>query len=342
MTRSMRRYAAWRVAWLVPVLIGTSVITFVLTHMLSNPVYLLLGPTATQEALDAATHRLHLDLPLWEQYAIYLQGLVRGDLGQSWFTGRPVLDDLLSRFPATLELVTLALLLALVIGGTLGALAAMLRSRRGVDQAVRVFTALAVSMPSFWFGLILIYIAFFSLRWAPAPLGQLPFAITPPQAVTGSLLLDSAMAGDLEALGAHAAQLALPVLALAVGISGPIARQTRAAVLEVLASDFIYYARSCGLSRSRVNMYIVRNSAAPVVTLLGVLYGLLISGAALVEVVFSWGGLGQYAVQVMLQNDYPAIQGVVQLMALFSVIVYLLVDLLCLMLDPRITYQATS
>jgi peptide/nickel transport system permease protein len=335
--RSVWRYLGLRLIGIVPVLLGTSVVTFGLTHVLGNPVYAMLGAYATPTAVAETTHALGLDRPLWEQYLRYLGGLLRGDLGTSLYTGRPVLDDLVARFPITLQLISIALALALLVGVTLGLLAAWNR-HSWLDQVVRLVTVAAISVPSFWLGLILIYFFFFRLHLAAAPIGQLPISVIPPPVQSGMLLVDSLLAGNLRAFQSAAGQLALPAITVAFGVLGPITQQTRVAAIEVLDSEFIYYARSCGLPSSRIARYVVRNAFAPVLTLAGVLYGLLIGGAALVEFVFAWGGLGQYGVQAMVQNDIPAIQGVVQLTAAFSVLVYLIVDLLHLAIDPRVAY----
>jgi ABC-type dipeptide/oligopeptide/nickel transport system permease component len=337
MKRSTWRYVGLRCIAIIPVLIGTSIVTFALTHVLGNPVYAMLGAFATPESVAATTHQLGLDRPLWEQYASYLGGLLQGDLGTSLYTGRPVLDDLIARFPITLQLILVALFIAMVVGVALGLLAAWNRNS-WLDQVVRTVTVAAISVPTFWLGLILIYFFFFRLHWAPAPIGQLPISVIPPPIRSGMLLIDTLVAGDLRAFRAAAGQLALPAIAVAIGVLGPITQQTRTAALEVLDSEFIYYARSCGLPNSRIVRYVVRNAFAPVLTLAGVLLGLLVGGAALVEFVFSWGGIGQYGVQAMTQNDIPAIQGVVQLTAVFSILIYLLVDLLHLALDPRVAY----
>jgi ABC-type dipeptide/oligopeptide/nickel transport system permease component len=338
MNRSVGRYISLRVLAMVPVLLGTSLVTFVLTHVLGNPVYAMLGAFATPTAVAETTHELGLDRPLFEQYWTYLQGLVHGDLGTSLYTGRPVMDDLLARFPVTLQLISLALGLALLVGVGLGLVAAWNRHSL-FNRVVRVVTVAAISIPSFWLGLILIYVFFFRLHWAAAPIGQLPLSVLPPPPKTGMLIVDSLLAGNIRALQASAGQLILPVITIAFGVLGPIPQQTRTAAIEVLDSEFIYYARSCGLPARRIAAYVIRNSFAPVLTLTGVLYGLLVGGAALVEFVFAWGGLGQYGVQAMVQNDIPAIQGVVQLTAAFSIVVYLVVDLLHLAIDPRVAYR---
>jgi peptide/nickel transport system permease protein len=323
---------------MIPVLIGTSIITFALTHLLGNPVYAMLGPFATPEAVAETTKQLGLDKPIWEQYADYIGGVLHGDFGTSLYTGRPVLDDLTQRFPITLQLITLALAGALTVGIALGLWAAWHRGSI-VDRVVRLFTVAAISVPGFWLSLILIYVLIFRMRVAPAPIGQLPITVIAPAGPTGMLLVDTLLAGNFNAFRAAAGQLFLPVLAVAIGVVGPITAQMRTGAIEALDSDYIAYARSFGLPSRRIATYVVRNSIAPVITLAGVLYGLLLGGAALVEYVFSWGGLGQYAVQAMVQNDVPAIQGVVQLTAAFSILIYFLVDLVHLTIDPRVAYS---
>jgi len=247
------------------------------------------------------------------------------------------MDDLVERVPATLELITVSFLLAVLIAVPLGVLLAT-RGGGGAQRAVMGYGLLAGAIPDFWLALLLAFVFYFQLRWLPAPIGQLDIAISTPPFVTGMLLIDSVLAGDWEALRSHIAHLVLPVATLTLLYAAPILKMTRSSMESVLGSGFIRYSRAAGLPNSQVMRYALRNALSPVVTLVGVLYGILLSGAVLVEQVYGWGGAGQYAVQSILNSDYLAIQGFVLVAGAFALLVYLVVDIVHLLIDPRIQY----
>jgi ABC-type dipeptide/oligopeptide/nickel transport system permease component len=332
------RYILRRLVLLIPQLLGISLITFLLIHLIpGDPAYTIAGSLATQENIKNIQHRMGLDQPLPVQYLLYMQRLSHGDLGDSYIAGRPVRDDLAERLPATVELITISFMLAVVIAVPLGVLLAM-RGGGGAQRAVMAYGLLAGAIPDFWLALLLTFVFYFQLHWLPAPIGQLDIAISPPQAVTGMLLIDSVIAGDGDALASHLAHLVLPVVTLTLLYAAPILKMTRSSMDAVLGSGFVRYSRAAGLPTGVVMRYALRNALSPVVTLVGVLYSILLSGAVLVEQVYGWGGAGQYAVQSILNSDYLAIQGFVLVAGCFALLVYLVVDIIHMLVDPRIQH----
>lgn len=329
------RHLAWRLAYIVPQLFGIVIVSFFLIKSIpGDPAPLILGPLATRENIETLRSQMGLDQPVAMQFLAYLQRLASGDLGTSWITTRPVVEDLLRKFPATLELVTLGLLLALVIGIPLGVLSAG-RSSGVVRRTTDVYGFSAGAMPDFWFALVLILIFFTVLGWAPAPMGRLDIAVLAPPQVTGSLMIDALIAGDQEALRSAATQLVLPVLTLGILNAGPILKMTQSSVERMLDADFSGYQELCGLPPAMVRRHALRNALPSIVTVVSVLYGYLLGGAVLVETVFSWGGAGQYAVGAVLNADLNAVMGFILFSAMFSLVVYIVVDFVYLAIDPR-------
>jgi peptide/nickel transport system permease protein len=326
-----------RLALTVPTLFGVTVVGFLLAYMLpGNPALVKAGPFATPDFVAEVERQMGLDQPLPVQYLRYLGALLQGDLGLSSSTGRPVLADFAQRLPATLELTLAALLIAIGIGVPLGVLAAIHRDTL-LDHAGRVLSVAGVAMPSFWTGLLLIYVFFYLLDLAPAPLGRLAPGLQPPAAVTGLYVVDSALAGDWPALRSALQHLALPAATLGIAVMAPVARMVRATMLETLQSDFVKAAWGAGLPPRRV-IYgdALRNALIPVVTILGVVFGFLMAGNAVVESVFAWPGIGNYAVTSLMTKDAGPIQSFVLFVALMYVVVNLAVDLLYGLIDPRI------
>ena len=320
----------------IPSVIGVVVLTFVLTRALpGDPAAYFAGPAASQEAIEQVRETLGLNLSLPEQFLIYLGELLRGDLGRSLTTGQTVLSDLSARLPASLELTLAGLLFSLALAIPLGILAAV-RPSSWIDHVVRVIATAGVSLPTFFTGLLLIYLFYFRLGVAPAPIGRLAVLYSPPEAVTGLYLVDSLIAGDLEVFWASLSQLVLPAITLGLFALAPLARVTRAAMLAVLSSDFIRTARASGLSPVTVLFgYAFRNALLPIVTTLGVVFSFLLGANVLVEKVFSWPGIGSYAVSALVASDYAAVQGFVLTMALLYVALNLSIDLLYVVIDPR-------
>jgi dipeptide transport system permease protein len=325
----------------IPSLIGVVIITFLLTRALpGDPAAYFAGPAATKEAVEQVRARLGLDKPLIVQFGRYVGDLVRGDLGNSLTTGQPVVTEIRNRLPASAELTLLGLIVSIMIAVPLG-IAAATRPGSLIDHACRVVTTAGVSLPVFFTGLILVYVFYYLLGWAPAPLGRLDVFFSPPSAITGFFLIDSLLTGNLEAFRAALSQLLLPSLTLAVFSLAPIARMTRASMLAVLASDFVRTARANGLTPFTVTVtYAFRNAMLPVVTTLGMVFSFLLGANVLVEKVFAWPGVGSYAVEALIASDFAPVQGFVLTMAVLYVGLNLIIDLLYGLIDPRIRIEA--
>ncbi len=325
----------------LPNLAGVVVITFLLTRALpGDPAAYFAGGAATQEAIEQVRRQLGLDKTLPEQFLLYVAGLAKGDFGLSVTTGQPVLQELLTRLPASIEMVLLALVLACAVALPLGVMAA---SRPGswIDQLCRVITTAGVSLPTFFTGLLLAYVFYFLLGWAPAPLGRLDPVFSPPPQVTGLYLIDALLAGDLAVWWASLKQLILPVVTMALFVLAPIARMTRASMLQVLSSDFVRTARASGLSTTTVRVrYALRNALLPVVTTLGMVFGFMLGSSVIIEKVFGWPGVGSYAIDALTASDYAPVQGFVLAMGVLFVLLNLLVDVLYTLIDPRISLEA--
>jgi peptide/nickel transport system permease protein len=279
--------------------------------------------------------RLGLTQPIHIQYIKYVRSVVRGDFGTSWVTSQKVLADLAQRLPATMELILLAVLLSVLIGIPLGVYTAV-RSKGTFDKGVFMYGMLAGALPDFWFALIIIFIFFFKLGWLPGPIGQLDLTVTVPPHVTGMYAVDALLAGDLSAFTSAVRHLALPVATLVAIYMPLVMKNARSTMEEMLNSDFVFYGRAAGLSRLHQIRYALRNSMPPVITIIGILFWFLLGGAVLVETVFAWGGLGQYAVQSVVNSDYAPLQAFVLLSAVFTMMIFLMVDLAYCLLDPRI------
>jgi peptide/nickel transport system permease protein len=260
---------------------------------------------------------------------------MRGELGTSWITSQPVLQDIGQRLPATMELILAAMLLSVLVGIPLGVWTAV-RKTGIADRAVFGYGMLAGALPDFWFALIMIFLFFFQLGWAPGPIGQLDLTVSIPPRVTGMYAVDALLAGDWPAFRSALAHLVLPVTTLTAIYMPLVMKNTRSTMEEMLGSEFVAYARAAGLSPAVQLRYALRNSMASVVTIVGILFWFLLGGAVLVETVFAWGGLGQYAVQSVVSSDYAPLQAFVLVTAVFTSIVFLLVDLGYFLLDPRI------
>ncbi|OYX00124.1 MAG: peptide ABC transporter permease [Rhizobiales bacterium 32-66-8] len=298
------------------------------------------GPAATPQAIAEIRTKLGLDKPLPVQFVDYVTALSKGDLGSSLSTGQPVATEIASRLPASAELTLSGLILALAIAIPFGIMAAV-KQGTWVDHACRVITTAGVSLPVFFTGLLLVYVFYFKLGWAPAPLGRLDVFFTAPPTVTGFYLIDSLIAGDLETFRSAAAQLAIPTVTLAIFALAPIARITRASMLSVLSSEFVRTARAAGLTPYKVIMvYAFRNAMLPVITTLGMVFSFLLGANVLVEKVFAWPGIGSYAVEALISSDYAPVQGFVLAMAILYIILNLVIDLAYGVIDPRARSEA--
>jgi len=332
------RFVARRIGAALPILAGVIVFTFVLMRMLPGDpaVFFASSPQAGPEEIQALRERLGLDRSLPEQLYIYVRDLVRGDLGRSLTTGQPVFVDIGQRLGASLELTLAAFVLLLAVALPLG-VAAALRPNSWIDQMVRVVSTAGVSVPTFVTGIVLIYVFYVRLGWAPDPTGRIsPFVIAPP-ALTGFLVIDSLLAFDFSTLGAALGQLLLPAFTMALFAIAPIARMTRASMLGVLGSDFVRTARALGLPRRRIVVtYALRNALIPVVTNLGMVFSYMLGANVLVEKVFSWPGIGSYALDALVTSDYAPVQGFVLTIAMLFVVLNLMIDIAYALIDPRV------
>ncbi len=335
------RMVGGRVVQALPALFGVILVTFILTRALpGDPAAYFAGPAADERSIQQIRESLGLDRPLPEQFLYYLNDLATGDLGVSISTGQPVMTELARRLPASLELTLAALTLSLAIAVPMGVLAAT-RPGKPIDHICRIVATAGVSLPTFFTGLALLFVFYYLLGWAPAPIGRLDFAYLPPDPVTGFYIIDALLAGDAETAYAAAGQLFLPVVTLALFTLAPITRMTRGAMLQALGSDFIRTAKAAGLSRRRiVGEYAFQNAMLPVVTTLGMVFSFTLGANVLVEKVFAWPGIGSFAVEALVVSDYAAVQGFVLCMAILFVGLNLVIDILYTLIDPRISVDA--
>lgn len=335
----LARYVGRRMLLLIPVLLGVTFITFALTRIIpGNPVDRMVHPMASQEVRERVVKQYGLDLPFYVQYVRYLRDLSHGDFGTSFVTSQPVLQDLTGRFPATFELTTYATILAFLVALPLGIYAA-LRRDSWFDHLVRLVTVIGAAMPIFWLSLVLLYFFFFRLHIVPPPIGRLDPLITPPPDLTGLLMVDSLLARRWDVLWNSLTTLILPVSVLAFAGMAPIVRVLRAEMIEVLESDYVRGAYALGLpQRTIIFKYALKNSLLPVVTILAVVYGFFLGGSVLLETIFAWPGLGRYAYIGTTSSDYPAIQGFILYATTMYVLVFLILDVLYVWIDPRIEY----
>ena len=337
----MFRYIVSRLALAMMMILLATLVIFLIANMVpGDPVLTQLGDIAANnpDMVAAFRHKWGLDLPLWERYWLFLNGLVHGDLGVSIASQRPVLEDIAQYGPATAELSTIAFLLSLVIGLPLGVLAATRRDS-WIDHAARSISLIGVSAPTFWLAFIMLAVFYGALEWAPGP-GQISANTFPPPEVTGVMLIDAPLAGDWDTFGDALAHLVLPSIVLAASTVGLITRTTRAAMLESLSQDYIRVARAKGLTRRAITMgHALPNALLPVVTLGGLAYAQLLTGTVLTETIFSWPGLGRYTFRSAVTLDFPAIMGITAVVAGIYVIINLLVDLSYALLDPRVAQR---
>jgi peptide/nickel transport system permease protein len=330
-----------RVLAAIPSLIGVVIVTFLLTRALpGDPAAYFAGPAATKEAIEQIRATLGLDQPLIIQFFHYVVDLAHGDLGKSLTTGQPVADEIRTRLPASAELTLLGLIVSMAIAIPLGIMAAT-RPGSIIDHTCRIVTTAGVSLPVFFTGLILVYVFYYLLGWAPAPLGRLDVFYSAPPTVTGFYLIDSLIARDPETFVAALKQLILPALTLGIFSLAPIARMTRASMLSVLSSDFVRTARASGLAPYTVIVtYAFRNAMLPVITTLGMVFSFLLGANVLVEKVFAWPGIGSFAVEALIASDFAPVQGFVLTMAILYVALNLLIDVLYGLIDPRVRLEA--
>ena len=335
---AFRHYVARRIGLFVVVIIGVVTVTFLLSHVIpADPVGAILGENAPQELVEKIERQLGLDLPLYQQYIRYMKGIMRWDFGMSLRTQNPVSRDLKTYFPATLELVMLAMLIAISSGIGLGILSAVKRNRLP-DNISRISSLVGISMPAFWLGLLFILILYYHLGIIPAG-GRLSPHIFPPPTVTGLYTIDSLIAGEFRTFWDALHHLLGPALVLGWIQTAYICRVTRSSMLEVFNEEYIRTARVKGLKEKIVIFrHAFRNAAIPVITMVGISFGYLLEGSVLTETVFGYPGLGRYSVNSFLSLDLNAVVGSVTLIAICYALSNLVVDLLYGSLDPRVKY----
>ena len=334
----MRRYAIRRSLTIVPVLLGVSLLVFSFIHLIpGDPALTMLGERATPEKVAEVRARLGLDRPIWQQYVLYIGKALRGDLGVSIIRGDPVASDLLRRFPATVELATASMVVAIALGIPIGVASAVWRNSL-LDSLARLGALTGVSMPIFWLGLVLAW--FFGVQLRVLPTGFRLSSGTAFVPWTNFVILDAILQGDWPTLADAVRHLILPALALATIRLTVIARMTRASMLEVLSREYIRTAEAKGLSRRVVILrHALRNALLPVLTVVGLQVGRLLAGAILTETIFSWPGIGLWVYESIESRDYAIVQGVSLFIAVIVVGVNLLTDLLYAAVDPRIKYE---
>jgi peptide/nickel transport system permease protein len=334
----MKWYIIKRLLQIIPVVLGVTLIAFALIHLApGDPVRTMLGQHATQQEIDEIRDKYGLNRPLYEQYFIWLGDVLKGDLGRSILTHEQVTTEIGSRFPNTIELAIAAMIFAILIGVVAGVISAT-KQYSVADYSVMGLALFGISMPVFWLGIMLMMIFGVFLGWLPIG-GRIDLLI-PYQSITGFMVIDSIITLNGAALISVLEHLILPAIALGTIPMAIIARTTRSSMLEVLRQDFIRTERAKGLSERKViYKHAIRNAMVPVVTVIGLNFGLLLSGAILTETVFSWPGVGRLVVDAVYARDYPLVIGCILIFALVFVIVNLITDILYTYIDPRIHYE---
>ncbi len=327
-----------RLGSLVFVVWGVGFAAFFISQVVpADPAAAALGNNARPAQVAAYREKHGLDEPAWRQYLLYMKSLVSGDLGRSLRTQRPILNDLRDFFPATFELTLAAMLFALAIGIPAGILAAV-QQDRPLDLGVRALALVGGATPVYWLAILMLQLFHAKLGWLPGP-GRLDAYLLAPHRITGILTLDALLAHDWQVLADALRHLLLPAVVLGSFSTALVARMVRSAMLEVLSQDFVRTAKAKGLRRRKVVLkHALRNAALPVLTVLGSLLGSLLTGAVLTETIFSWPGLGSYATASASALDFPAVMGVTLVAGLAYSLINLLVDVMYVVLDPRVSY----
>ena len=322
-----------RLLWFVPTMLGLMIVTFTISHIIpADPVAYLAGENATNEQIAEIKRKFGLDQPVHIQFWRYLVSIVQGDMGVSLYTQRAISEDLLGRLPATLELTIVTVIVSAVIGVPLGVICAV-RRNSWLDHVLRIFTVSGLAIASFWLAILLQLSFAMQLGWTPLQ-GRIDG--WGPDHVTGFFLIDTLVAGDFGSFWLAVQHMLLPVATLAFPAMATIVRFTRAGVLDAINSNYVLYEQAMGLPEPVIIWkYILRNALIGTVTQIGLIFGILISGAVVVEAVFDWPGLGLYAVNSILQSDYNAIMGFTLITGVLFIIINLVVDIVHGVIDPR-------
>ena len=332
----MLRFIVRRLGGLAFVLVGVSILTFFLAQVVPvDPAASALGANAREEQIEAYRQQMGLDQPAIIQYGRYVNRLLHGDLGNSIRTRRAVIADLRDYLPATIELALAAMLVTILVGTPLGILAALNRNT-SLDAGARILALIGGAMPIFYVGLVLLGIFYRQLQWLPGP-GRLDSTMTPPTHITGLYTIDSILTGNWETLRNALGHLILPAITLGFYSTAALLRMTRSSMLEMLGQDYVRTARAKGLSeRIVIARHVFKNALPPILTIIGILFGSLLSGAVLTETIFNWPGIGRYATTSVTTLDYPAVMGVTLVAAFIYPLVNTLVDIAYSFIDPRV------
>jgi|APLow6443716910_1056828.scaffolds.fasta_scaffold07231_2 peptide/nickel transport system permease protein len=331
-------YILKRLFYLIPVLLGVTLLVFVISHAIpGDPARMMAGQKASREAVDNLRRSMGLDRPLPEQYLKYVAGLVQGDLGFSIRNQRPVMEDILDFFPATLELTLVSMILCVSVGVPLGIISAV-RRNRPIDHVSRVFSVFGVSMPVFWLGLMLLLLFYRNLGWLPGS-GRLDIGLDPPAHATGLYLIDTLLAGSADKFRNALLHILMPAFCLSYVYLAIITRIVRSSMISVMGLDFITTARANGIAETVITLkHCLKNSLIPTVTITGLSIGELLGGAILTETIFNWPGMGKYVVDSVNFLDFPAIMGFTLVVSFVYVMINLAVDVVYAFLDPQIRY----
>ncbi|MCY4087680.1 MAG: ABC transporter permease [Actinomycetia bacterium] len=335
----MSGFVLRRLLLFLPQLLAIAIVGFALLRLLPvDPVSRIVGSFGTDEARQSAKETIGLDRSFGEQLGSFLEGLLTLDFGESFVSGDSVRAELGDRIPVTLQLIGIGFVLALVIAIPLGRYIASKVGGR-IEKVTTVYALFAGAQPDFWWGLIFLFVFFFKLGWFPAPLGQLDPTQIAPDGPTRFIFIDTLVHGQFDLFVSALKHYALPIITLTFVLTGPILKIMRQSALDVISSDYLLYAKASGFTPKRVRRMTARNSFAPVVTITGVLLVFALGGAVLIETVFALPGLGRYALSRTLDTDFPAIQGAIVFMAAFGLTVYLVMDILYALLDPRVRHS---
>lgn len=317
----------------------TITFTFLLVELMpGNPALSIVGSFGTAEEVARVEQELGLNDPITQRFTSYISSAVRGDLGESFFTGQSVSEELRKRLPATIELVALAITFAAIVGVSLGTVSAYFR-RGWYDRVSRNIITFFQSVPDFLFALVLIFLLFYLARIAPAPVGRLGLTSGDFERITGFMLIDTLLQGRFDLFVRAVQQLFLPVLSLGLVYSAYFGKVTRSSMGAALLSPQVEFARACGLKERTVVRYAFLAARTSVITFGAILFGALVGGAAIIETIFSWQGAGQWALEAILKLDIPIIQGFILVVGTLTIVLYLALDVIVLLLDPRVRYE---
>lgn len=334
----MRRVIITRIALLPVMLFLLATFTFLLRVLIpGEPASIILGEFAQPEDIARVNAQLGFDRPWWEQYFDFVFGVFRGDLGASYLTGAPVLDELLRRLGNSMVLIIPSLLLAVLIGTAVGAVGGYYR-RRVAGRTAGLFITAAQGLPPFFLGILLIFLFVFTVRVFPTPIGMIGSSISPPTQVTGVMLLDALLAWRPDVIGSIAAHAVLPSVATAAFLSAYFAKTVRTGMTQALATPQVEFARACGLPERQIVRYALLAARTSVLTYIAILFGVMLSAQAIIELVFSWPGAGAWALDGILKGDLPVIQGFIVVTGVLVILTYIVLDVVVAALDPRIAY----